>query len=300
MPKAKLTTRERTTSNVSTDTLAKGTQLTHAEADSNFINLRDQSFGLADDSSTVLQVSADKTITVAGGTNCTTSLSGDTLTINATPGASVDLGDLNVNGTTLAPVNTNSDLKLEANGTGDVNVEELHFDEGTATINSQTANQATITYTPTSNRIRDRLRIFAGNVSNTASSGTGSEIEFMIKSGTSINGFFFRDLNAFSGNNNGDARDFTYLGTNSENVESPHLWLGAGGKADTSSCIKIESLQEISGSQQTGNMTINNGTSTSIYENKFAIIKLSSLPTSDPTNAGQLWNDSGTLKISAG
>jgi hypothetical protein len=81
MPKAKLTTRERTTSNVSTDTLAKGTQLTHAEADSNFINLRDQSFGLADDSSTVLQVSADKTITVAGGTGITTALSGDTLTI---------------------------------------------------------------------------------------------------------------------------------------------------------------------------------------------------------------------------
>ena len=29
-------------------------------------------------------------------------------------------------------------------------------------------------------------------------------------------------------------------------------------------------------------------------------IHMSNLPTSDPTNAGQLWNDSGTLKISAG
>jgi len=27
---------------------------------------------------------------------------------------------------------------------------------------------------------------------------------------------------------------------------------------------------------------------------------VSDLPTSDPNNAGQLWNDSGTLKISAG
>jgi len=27
---------------------------------------------------------------------------------------------------------------------------------------------------------------------------------------------------------------------------------------------------------------------------------LSNLPTSDPSNAGQLWNDSGTLKVSAG
>jgi hypothetical protein len=31
-----------------------------------------------------------------------------------------------------------------------------------------------------------------------------------------------------------------------------------------------------------------------------AVVMLSSLPTSDPSNAGQLYNDSGTLKISAG
>ena len=29
-------------------------------------------------------------------------------------------------------------------------------------------------------------------------------------------------------------------------------------------------------------------------------VLLTNLPTSDPNNAGQLWNDSGTLKISAG
>ena len=31
-----------------------------------------------------------------------------------------------------------------------------------------------------------------------------------------------------------------------------------------------------------------------------AVVMLSNLPTSDPSNAGQLWNDSGTLKVSAG
>ena len=31
-----------------------------------------------------------------------------------------------------------------------------------------------------------------------------------------------------------------------------------------------------------------------------AVVKLTGLPTSDPASAGQLWNDSGTLKISAG
>jgi len=31
-----------------------------------------------------------------------------------------------------------------------------------------------------------------------------------------------------------------------------------------------------------------------------AVVMLSNLPTSNPNNAGQLWNDSGTLKVSAG
>ena len=31
-----------------------------------------------------------------------------------------------------------------------------------------------------------------------------------------------------------------------------------------------------------------------------AVIVVSSLPTSDPTNAGQLWNNSGVLNVSAG
>jgi len=52
--------------------------------DKNLIGLRDSSWGLADDSSTVLQISNDKTITVAGGTGIGTALSGDTLTITAT------------------------------------------------------------------------------------------------------------------------------------------------------------------------------------------------------------------------
>jgi len=81
MAKAKLVTRSATTSTVTDDNLNKASALTHAEMDSNLINLRDSSFGIADDTSTVLQVTHDKTITVEGGTNITTALSGDTLTI---------------------------------------------------------------------------------------------------------------------------------------------------------------------------------------------------------------------------
>ena len=81
MAKAKLVTRSATTSTVTDDNLNKASALTHAEMDSNLINLRDSSFGIADDTSTVLQVTHDKTITVAGAGTVGTALSGDTLTI---------------------------------------------------------------------------------------------------------------------------------------------------------------------------------------------------------------------------
>jgi hypothetical protein len=82
MAKAQLVTRA-TASGTNTENLNKGSALTHAEMDKNLIGLRDASFGIADDSSTVLSVTNDKTITVAGGTGITTALSGDTLTITA-------------------------------------------------------------------------------------------------------------------------------------------------------------------------------------------------------------------------
>jgi plastocyanin len=111
--KAKLTTRERTTSNVSSDNLNKGSELSFAEADSNFFNLRDQSFAISD-GTTSTDIEAGETITFSGA-----SVSGNTVTIT---GGSADLGNLQVNDTTLSPITTNDDLILEANGTGTVSV----------------------------------------------------------------------------------------------------------------------------------------------------------------------------------
>ena len=45
-------------------------------------------------------------------------------------------------------------------------------------------------------------------------------------------------------------------------------------------------------------LKVDSGTNT--LSSECVIIKFTALPTSDPTNAGQLWNDSGTLKVSAG
>ena len=84
--KAKLTTRERSSSNVSSDNLNKGSELSFAEVDSNFINLRDQSIAISDGSTTT-DIDAGETITFSGA-----SVSGNTVTVPTGAGMTV-VGD---------------------------------------------------------------------------------------------------------------------------------------------------------------------------------------------------------------
>ena len=84
--KAKLTTRERSSSNVSSDNFNKGSELSFAEADSNFINLRDQSIAISD-GSTSTDIEAGETITFSGA-----SVSGNTVTVPTGAGITV-VGD---------------------------------------------------------------------------------------------------------------------------------------------------------------------------------------------------------------
>ena len=166
--RAKIVTRTETTSSNSTENLNKGSKLTFAEMDSNFIELQNQSIGVVGDDSTGIDVGAGDTIKIAGGTGITTAVSGDTITINGAnqaqgitfvgddstgtliadgetvkiagtggittamtgdtltidgsgiTGSGANLGNLQVNDTTLSPVTTNDNLVLTANGTGDV------------------------------------------------------------------------------------------------------------------------------------------------------------------------------------
>jgi hypothetical protein len=97
--KAKLTTRERTSSNVSSDNLNKGSELSHAEADSNFINLRDQTIAISD-GSTSTDIEAGETITFSGA-----SVSGNTVTVTAA-------------GVTGSSTTTFTNKTFDADGTG--------------------------------------------------------------------------------------------------------------------------------------------------------------------------------------
>lgn len=63
-------------------------------------------------------------------------------------------------------------------------------------------------------------------------------------------------------------------------------------------------FQSISINQSTGTVTVNAtyGASATVANltASGSVIKLTGLPTSNPTVAGALWNDAGTLKVSAG
>ena len=117
MSKAKLVTRSETTSTVTDDNLGKAAALTHAEMDSNLINLRDASWGLADDSSTVLSVTNDKTVSILGGSGISTALSGDTLTITASESQNV-FNTIAVAGQSNIVADATTDTLTIAAGTG--------------------------------------------------------------------------------------------------------------------------------------------------------------------------------------
>ena len=150
MPKAPLVTRA-TTSGTNTENLNKASALTHAEMDKNLIGLRDSSWGLGDDSSTVLQVSNDKTITIAGGTGIGTALSGDTLTITATEaqpvfktiavaGQDSVVADATTDTLTLA---AGTGMTITTNATSDT-ITLASSSSGTITaLNNKTANRLT-------------------------------------------------------------------------------------------------------------------------------------------------------------
>jgi len=81
--RAKLTTRGISATTVTTETLPKNLPLTNNELDSNFINLRDQTFAIVGDDSTGIDIRAGDTIKFTGSGGATVTASGDTITITA-------------------------------------------------------------------------------------------------------------------------------------------------------------------------------------------------------------------------
>lgn len=87
--KAKLVTRSESTTSVVADNIPKGSGLTNAELDSNFLNLRDQSIAISDGTTTT-DIESGETITFSGAT-----VSGNTVTVSGGGGS---VGDFTFSG----------------------------------------------------------------------------------------------------------------------------------------------------------------------------------------------------------
>tara|TARA_A100001388_G_C28764456_1_gene499855 strand:- start:176 stop:1210 length:1035 start_codon:yes stop_codon:yes gene_type:complete len=341
--KAKLTTRERSSSNVSSDNLNKGSELSFAEVDSNFINLRDQSIAISDGSTTT-DIDAGETITFSGA-----SVSGNTVTITggSSSASGGNLADLQVNGTTLSPVSTNDDLNLTANGTGVVDVVNAKFSTGTATVSSHVTTFNTIDGGSSSGPSRLLLKAtggtnavggrdlntihFESHSGNYIFQKTGggtpnitteiggaqeiqiSALEALNESGIVINGntdgkitmgqavdvgvLTFAKDGVISTPATGGANTLTITTQGNGNMELAAETITINSSVN----VNMETFHirgnEIRTSQSNADiMLIPNGTGG--IQMQTAKVIITNLPTSNPGVAGQLYNDSGTLKIS--
>ena len=114
MAKAKLTTRAISTTAVTSDNLAKGSQLTHNQLDSNFLNLRDATFGVVADDSATIQIGMDSNLYLQGGDNVTTSTdSAGVVTINATSDVTASSSTTFTNKTIDVDNNTVSNIEVD-------------------------------------------------------------------------------------------------------------------------------------------------------------------------------------------
>jgi hypothetical protein len=119
MPRTpKIVTRSETTSSNTVENLNKGSKLTFAEMDSNFIELKNGSFGVVADDSATIDVKAGDTLYVqgTGGIQTSTDSAGQ-LTIDGSNLSS--LGDLTAIGSTLVSP-SNAAITLDPAGTGTI------------------------------------------------------------------------------------------------------------------------------------------------------------------------------------
>jgi len=74
-------------------------------------------------------------------------------------------------------------------------------------------------------------------------------------------------------------------------------------KSGDSALIEVQDSLRVTGDLITNNIKSDDSAQVTISDGVTitgAVVMLSNLPTSNPNNAGQLWNDNGTLKVSAG
>ena len=112
----------------------KGSALSHAELDANFVHFLDNGLTIVGDDSTGTAFTVSDDIKIAGGTNISTAVSGPTLTItgSSTPTfTTVAVGDLNIEADGTITSDTNGEIHVNPAGTGGVFLESTLCNAGT-------------------------------------------------------------------------------------------------------------------------------------------------------------------------
>ena len=197
----------------------------------------------------------------------TTSVTNGNIKVQPNGTGVVEIDQLQINNTAITSLITNSDLTLSANGTGDVAISsDLHMTSSTPLLKIQRTDNANVP-----------------GISFIGSGGTeGASIKFDGTSGTANTII----LSTFSDSSVNEKFRVTTTGakvTGALNVDD--------GISITDNIITT--------SASNANIQID-ASGTGAIELLTQKIIMANLPTSDPSNAGQLYNDSGTLKVSAG
>ena len=190
-------------------------------------------------------------------------------TLNILDNSDSSLGDATISMTEnrITTLRSNDNLELSANGTGTIKTDStLHLHSATPIIQFQRTDNANVP-----------------GISFLGSAGTeGGSIKFDGTDGTANEII----LSSFSNSAVTERLRVTTTGAK------------VSGTLDIDGGISITD-NLITASASNANLQLD-ASGTGAIEMVPAVILMANLPTSDPSNAGQLYNDSGTLKISAG
>jgi hypothetical protein len=297
--KAKLVTRAETATSVTVDSIPKGSGLTNAELDSNFINLRDQTIGIVGDDSTGIDVKAGDTIKFTGSGGATVSASGDTITITASGGG----GDVNQNafsniavaGQSTVSADTTTDTLTLAAGS---NV-TLTTNAGTDTVTISASGSGTGDLIIADSEISTTNSAITLHPKSTSASGGTGNLNIGVNTAISVPDMVFRDILNYDSDYHGGIGPSDYISTGgiiNAITCSGDLLLGAGysnqaGTEDATNNIVLDArLTRIYG----------NGTNAILTTAQSNDLILTVQEANDSTSDAYIGVNAGLIKINAG